>query len=307
MMNCDNLRALLPAIRPDSRDLDQPEYASERLHLQQCAACQAYWEAQQDADRELTRAMRNVAVPADLKSRLLAQLSASLNNPQAAAESLDQTAAHGMVAREKAAHDTVTVPVSETAVVPELQPQPELQPRAGERGWTRRRAATVTSAALLLLAFGTWVFVNAPGQAQLTVNELLVLSHAVESGQGTPFEGSFQPVLPTAEINMTDRPQSIKPVSFRLQGREIGALYSYPVRLRRGQTAAAVLVVIDLQQVLVDLKSVGTSFQTANVEYPLPNLHATRVWRQGANLYVCYVKSKDREALEALKTQFLAS
>lgn len=305
-MTCDDLRALLPALRPDSRDLDQPEFASELLHLQQCPDCQAYWETQQQADRELTRAMRNVAVPADLKSRLLAQLSASLKAPEkVASEAPEQGVAFDSVVRDTVAHDTLTVPVAATTVVAVAAPRSSKS--ATEHGWTRRRAVAVSSAALLLLAFGTWIFVNRPAQARLTVNELLALSPAAAALPGTAFEGSFQPVLPTSEIHMTDRPGSLKPVSFRFQGREIGAVYAYPVRLRRGQTAAAVLMVIDLRQVLVDLKSVSTSFQTANVEYPLPNLYATRVWRQGENLYVCYVKSRDREALEALRNQFLAT
>ena len=72
-MNCVAVRDILTLLRPDSRDAELPECASELRHLEQCAECQAFFEHQQRADRELGQAMLRVNVPLDLKSRLLAK------------------------------------------------------------------------------------------------------------------------------------------------------------------------------------------------------------------------------------------
>jgi hypothetical protein len=283
-MPCDDVRAQLSLIRPDSRDADQAEFASAMLHVQQCADCQAYWETQQQADRELGRAVRNVALPADFKSRLLAQLSAAIETPVAVA----------------ASPETVT---TQTAL-PTTTVHPLPRTRPTEQAWTRRRAATVTSAALLLLAFGSWFFLNAPRQAQLSFSELLVLSEAPAADR---FQQSFEPPLPVSDIWMPRGTNAASAFSLQHQGREIGALFTYKGFVGR-KTISAVLMVIDLKRAVVsDLPNVGTSFVTAAVEYPLPKMYATRVWRDGQNLYICYVRSGQADDLDRLKAQNVVS
>jgi hypothetical protein len=72
--------------------------------------------------------------------------------------------------------------------------------------------------------------------------------------------------------------------------------------LRRGKPLEVVLVVIDLRQVQVPgLASISTSFRAAQVDYPEPHRYATRVWRNGQNLYVCYVRSHSPEDLDSLQ------
>lgn len=284
MMPCDDVRAQLSLIRPDSRDADQAEFASAMLHVQQCADCQAYWKTQQQADRELGRAVRNVAVPADFKSRLLAQLSAAIETPVAVA----------------ASPETVT---TETAL-PTTTVQPLPRTRPAEHVWTRRRAATVTSAALLLLAFGSWFFLNAPRQAQLSFRELLVLAEAPAADR---FQQSFEPTLPVSDIWMPSGTNAASALSLQHQGREIGALFTYKAFVGR-KSISAVLMVIDLKRAVVsELPNVGTSFVTAAVEYPLPKMYATRVWRDGQNLYICYVRSGQADDLDRLKAQSVVS
>lgn len=290
-MKCHDVRAQLSLIRPDSRDAEQPEFASEMMHLEQCADCQAYWAAQQQADRELGQAMRNVAIPADFKSRLLAQLSATINATPAEAPTAIP-AAREAITTETALPTTVTQPLPRT--------------RPADRVWTRRRAATVTSAALLLLAFGSWIFFNSPRQVQLSIIDVLALSQSPNTA--SRFQQTFQPELPATEIYTPNGTNSMLTQSFQYRGHEVGALFRYKVRLSPKSVQNAVLIVIDLKRAVIsNLSSVSDSFVAAEVEYPAPNLYATRVWRVGQNLYVCYVQSKSPENLERLKLPRLVS
>ncbi|MDB5334745.1 MAG: hypothetical protein JWN70_364 [Planctomycetaceae bacterium] len=278
-MKCDEIRAQLSLIRPDSSDADQGEFAPVLEHLQQCADCQAYWEIQQQTERELGRAIRNVSVPADFKARLMAQLTTAIAAPTATSVS----------------PETVTTETSLPTTI--TQPLPRTRP--ADHAWTRRRAATVTSAALLLLAFGSWFFLNTPRQAQLSFSDLIALSESPAAGAAPAFQQSFEPVLPS-DIWMPNGTRAASAKSVQHQGQEIGALFKYDALGRK--SLRAVLMVINLERTTVsNLPAVGSSFVTAAVDYPLPKMYATRVWRVGQNLYVCYVRSGHADDLDRLQ------
>ena len=289
----------MEVVRPDSRDLDLPELASEKLHLQQCADCQAHFELQQLSDRELGRAMRGVAIPVDLNSRLLASLSAAI--APAIAEVLTVAAP----AVEFLTVESLTAAASASVVKPQ---QPAERSRRSDQSWTRRRAATVVSAAMLLLALCGWWLFQPQRQTLLSVPDLVALCHQPEALVAPAFQNSFHPDLPVTEIRLPARLQGLQPLSLQDNGQEVGALFACRVPGVRGKTLSVVLVVIDLKQVQVpNLAGVGNSFQAAGVVYPKPNGYATRVWRVGQNLYVCYVQSKHPEDLDGLQAQYQTS
>lgn len=283
-MNCDSVREILAVIYPDLRDSDQPAPAAALQHLEQCADCQAFVESRRgfesDAtDRELGRAMRNVVVPVDLKSRLLAQVAAT--SPAIVPNATDDS--HST---------TIGEPV---------------RPHSPDRSWSRRRITRWLSAvALLLIAFGGgWWFFQLNQKPQLWVENLVALSHAPVFA-GT-FQQTFRPELPESEILIPPQPKANQAFSLQSDGREIGAIFPYTVGSVRNPLSV-VLVVIDLKRVLVlDLKAVGNSFQSAAVYYPKPSHYATKVWRIGESLYVCYVKSSDPNALPRLKTHSVST
>lgn len=298
-MNCNDIRAVLAVVRPDSRDLDLPELASEKLHLEQCADCRARFESQQQSDRDLSRAMRGVAIPADLNSRLLASLTAAIAPPAVAAPALASQTVQTQTA------DAQTAAVSASVVPP---PQPVERPRRSDQSWTRRRAATVISAAMMLLALCGWWLFQTQRQTLLSVPDLVALCHQQEALTAPVFQNSFRPDLPVTEIRLPAPSLVLKPLSLRDQGQELGALFACKVPGARGRLLSVVLVVVDLKRVQVPgLAGVGTSFQAAGVLYPKPHGYATRVWRVGQNLYVCYVQSKNPEDLDGLKAQFQTS
>ena len=284
-MQCDDIRAQLSLIRPDSRDAEDGEFASAMAHLQQCADCQAYWELQQQTDRELSRAIRNVALPTDFKSRLLAQLSAAIEAP----------------GTTPAATETIT---AETAL-PTTTVQPVTRTRPAEQAWTRRRAATVVSAALLLLCFGSWFFLNSPRQVRVTVEELVTLSQRTIPLPSTEPPSFDNFPLPGGEIE-TPKPTSLNLGTqiVQIQGQDIGVLIPYFVHPRRGKSLSVVLMVVTLDPkrvVVSNLSTVGTSFLAARVDYPVPNMYATRVWHDGKQLYICFVKSGNADELDRLR------
>ncbi len=285
-MQCDDVRAQLSSLRPDSRDADQEEFAPVMAHVQQCADCQSYWEIQQQSDRDLGRAIRNVSIPTDFKARLLAQLSAAIEPPVAT----------------PAATEAVTAEIA----LPTTTVQPLPRTRPADHGWTRRRAATVVSAALLLLAFGSWFFLNTPRQVQLSVEQLVAISQTPESFPDRfPYQSSAY-VLPTKEIQTpTFEGKDWGVQIVRYEGQDIGMVVPYSVRFlgqKKVQEVVLMIVTLDPHRITIpDLSKVGTSFTSAHVTYPAPNFYATRVWQDGRQLYVCFVKSKDANDLERLR------
>lgn len=262
---------MLALIRPDSGDADQPQLAPALVHLERCADCQAAFESQQKGDRELAQAMRRVSVPVDLKARLLAQLNVAA--PQPVPSTIAEPSA----------------PLSPAATQP-ARPH-----------WRRRQLAVLASAAVLVLAFGAgWWFIQTSQRPVLAFNDLLSVSHQPVTAQA--FQKSFTPEFPVREIRMLPPAQATNvATSLRHQQREIGAVVPYRI-----DKLSVILVVINLRSVEVpekDLKAVGTSFQQASVYYPKPNAYATRVWRSGQNLYVCYVRSRHPQDLESLSYQ----
>jgi hypothetical protein len=279
-------------MRPDLGDADQPEQASAWEHLDQCADCQAFLEARRSfeidaTDRELGRAMRGVTVPVDLKARLLAQFAAAAQ-PTPASSPASDTAV------------TPVAPASTSVAVPvpvegdRAEQTRSVQPRQPSRRWV----LAAISAALVFLTVGTsWWLFQFTQKSKLTVDELVKLAHEPLPIAVPVFQQSFEVELPVHEIRIPAKPE--KMLSLRYKGREIGAMIPFrPFR----SSLEAVLVVVDLKRVLVpDQNTVGENFDAARNDYP--NDVTTRTWHVGDQLYICYVKSKDREILKRLKSQ----
>ena len=70
-MDCQTALEFLDCVRPDSDDLDLPEMADARAHLESCDACQEAFASMQSFDRAVVEVVQDVDVPAGLRSALL--------------------------------------------------------------------------------------------------------------------------------------------------------------------------------------------------------------------------------------------
>jgi hypothetical protein len=73
-MDCKTARLLLEYARPHSSELDATETRALEAHLTACADCEPLARAERRADEVIGKAMRQVDVPDQLRSRILSRL-----------------------------------------------------------------------------------------------------------------------------------------------------------------------------------------------------------------------------------------
>lgn len=76
-MNCTSTLELLDCVRPNSADLELPEFVEARAHLEQCEECRVEFARRQKWDAAITQVMHQVDVPQDQPAKLLAVLDAT--------------------------------------------------------------------------------------------------------------------------------------------------------------------------------------------------------------------------------------
>ena len=70
-MDCQTALEHLDCVRPDSADLDLPEMADARAHLESCESCQEAFAGMQSFDRAVIDVVQDVVVPERLRGLLL--------------------------------------------------------------------------------------------------------------------------------------------------------------------------------------------------------------------------------------------
>ena len=75
-MDCSEILDILDCVRPDSADLDHPDLADARAHLESCHVCQLEFESRQEFDRAVSAVARDVEVPQGLQESLVHVLTA---------------------------------------------------------------------------------------------------------------------------------------------------------------------------------------------------------------------------------------
>jgi hypothetical protein len=83
-MDCRTALEILEVARPGSGDLTDPELAKAAAHIESHAECQQEFLRRQQLDREIGAAMRDVPMPHDLSTRLLAELAKRSDSTDAA-------------------------------------------------------------------------------------------------------------------------------------------------------------------------------------------------------------------------------
>lgn len=75
-MECHDIQQLLAFVNRKCEELDAPERAALREHLEKCPDCTAISHAERHADETLGRVLRDVLAPADLKQKVMKRLAA---------------------------------------------------------------------------------------------------------------------------------------------------------------------------------------------------------------------------------------
>jgi len=271
-MDCQTALEQLDCVRPNSGDLELPEFAEARAHLTECAACQAEFDRRQQFDTEIGRIAADVPVPATLRMSLLAAVSDSVAE---FAES--SSAAEGQAAETH--RETQPRPVTDGARSP----------------LKRARLAASLSACLLIAAVSVALW--KPGPAQLSIA-------TIQSGlelrlPRVTFDGTFPVDLPPSWIGHPGLRVSETLSGLDLDGRDghDGAAAYFAFSARRAAPVRGILVALPVDRVS-DLPT-ATDFRRAPVAYPQTGV-VSIAWQEGDLVYLCFVAG-DTTLLERLQ------
>ena len=274
-MDCSEILEILDCVRPDSTDLDHPDLADARTHLDACDACQLEFTSRQQFDRAVSTVARDVEVPEGLQQSLLNGLSVRLVD--------------GVGQQDPPAAATVRNVESVSA---------------GPRGRLRRRLSllTLSGLAAVALLISYW-----PKEVeQFPVQSLLVRATAnpddvqqldrFNGGPVSNLPGSFHhPRLGTGSSVYGkdldgDSAHDIAMTVFKFSHRGYG-------------TVMGVVVAVPASRV-ADLPATG-SFSQASHQYSRPGdfAAASVVWLEGDTVYLAFVPRRNAPALEAMQRE----
>jgi hypothetical protein len=270
MMDCTTAQGRLDALRPDSdAELRTPEWADVAAHLSDCAECQSALHRHRDFDRQFARALRDVPVPEQGMAQLRRQLGLGA----------------GVASEAPAEPPRAAV---------------EKQPRSRRRflAWSLSAAA-----ALLLVLSGLWWTFSGPPPIDLSAVIAQATADKSDMSAAPAFANSFTPTLPTEiSVPRAGAPRSL--VDPR-NGREIGAVYSFPITWRQKRVEVR-LVVLETRRIApTDLAAIAPKFLTAEPRYV--DGVAAKVWREDDRVYLCFVRTKGADALESLRSVPMAT
>jgi hypothetical protein len=276
---------VLEVVRPDSRDLADPDLASATAHLEGCPACQSVWNEQRRFDREFACVCRDVAIPAGLADRLRDTLNITAPAPALTTEGPE--------------------------VLSEA-PRPAAAPSPNRRAKKIRRvgAGLAAVAACVIAGFGLWL---AFGPAALPQVEIAKLLKQVTDPNFSALAAPAAPENPGSALPAPQQmfsPRSLQqavPRSLIEAGgtRVIGAVYQFSLQQRGGPALAALLVVLDRQKTVVQGPPLADSFVAAPIQYV--NKIAVKVWGNADAVYVVFVQTPGPNALEQLRPQLHAT
>ncbi len=248
-MDCLTALELLDCVRPDSGDLELPEFADARAHLAECAVCRAEFDRRQQFDSEVARVASDLPIPTSLRMSLLAGLSGQVAE-FAGADSVDARPADSRLARPL----------------------------------RRARLAASLAACLLIAAVSAALWRSGPTRFSLA----MVQSSLDLNLPKVTFDETFPVDLPSAwmshpglrvsetlsGIDLDDRP-----------GHDAAAAY-FAFSVGRGAPVRGVLVAIPA--VRIEKLPAATSFNRAPVAYPQADVVSV-AWHEGDLVYLCFV------------------
>ncbi|MEX1231726.1 MAG: hypothetical protein WEB58_15870 [Planctomycetaceae bacterium] len=275
-MDCREAQRILDAAQADARDLWEPEVAPAAVHLKTCRDCQLSLRKKNRFDHAFGVAVRDVAVPAGLKQRMLAAIAADSPGGSSSHSFGDEpveSKAESLVALKE------ETPVVETSAVQDSIASPTMRVRRRRFGWIS------TAALMLLAALGAFWFWPAGGEP-VALDELLS-GFAVQGQYQTPFDENFAVKLP-AEGWDSKRLKIDGPFGYATANarQDQAAVYRFQLASRR-QPLQGKLVVIPLSRVANPPRT-STIFEVT-AESSSDGSYSHAAWTEGEFVFVCYV------------------
>jgi hypothetical protein len=253
-MDCQTALELLDCVRPDSGDLELPEFADARAHLDECVSCRSEFDRRQQFDAEVARVASDLPVPAALRMSLLAGFS-------------EQVAAF-------ATSEPTEARATDTGAPDDR----------GVRLLRRARLTASLAACLLVAAVSAVLWRSGPTQFSLAA----VQSSLNLNLPKVTFDGRFPVDLPSSWVSEPGLRVSETLSGIDLDdrdGHDAAAAY-FAFSVGRGAPVRGVLVAIPA--VKIRELPAATSFHRAPVAYPQPEVVSV-AWREGDLVYLCFV------------------
>lgn len=282
-MDCNKALEFLDCVRPNSDDLESPEFSEARTHMESCESCQQEFATRQEFDLAIAAVVRDVEVPESLKASLLS------------------------AALAEAGEGEVATPQVESDVAQDTSGERELTAAEDEETPTRRKSRRMVLLAGAAIACGILLAVIVQfmpsGPKQFTVAELL---DEVRLNWDTlktfdddrTFDESFKFHLPSGWGQQTywDTIGGLEPFvgGLNLDGDGDESSHDLAVVVFRHEMGFIVAVPISR------MGEIPPSVSEAEVQY-LPKQRAVLVWTERDMVYVVAVYNNDVRQLERLR------
>lgn len=278
-MDCRTALEILDAVRPDSADRMEPEVVSASEHVEKCRRCEDQFLARRHFDRRLGERLRDVPVPAGLKSRLLAELQI-LESPG--------EFPHGPQLESEPAAENVGADSSNAVgdAPVDLSTPDSVSARRGRR---RARVVALAATALALMVAVTF-FVVQSGQAPVwTMAELRhETATAFQGFEELPrFDGRFEARLPELGWETSRAISIVGPPHGFPAGTSPHSAALYHFRLHDGRRPPLDGVLLVTPKHNIAEPPQNTNFNADGVgSGPL----STVAWTEGEFVYVCVIR-----------------
>ncbi|MFN0052189.1 MAG: hypothetical protein ACKV0T_08355 [Planctomycetales bacterium] len=264
-LDCTTTRQALELVRAGD-PTDSGVAASAAQHLRECPECQIVVGKRAEFDAHIGAAFRDVPVPADLKSRILAGLERS--------------------AVQLGGQSTALPPVPPSDILP-LSTVPGFQPARRMRS-TRRWLLRLSVAAVALIGVGLGLWWTKPfGMTELLDD--MVAQIASDEIDPAAFPALADDAAFPLPATMVTRYLTEVPRQF---GSSSAALYLFqlPSRQQRSEVACRLLVVPVAR---LQVSPTATSFREGAPVYF--GRYCTRAWVEGELAFVCLVQGGEDE------------
>ena len=274
-MDCTGILEILDCVRPNSGDLDLPDFGEARTHLDGCESCRHEFESRQQFDRAVAAVAQDFEVPSGLQESLLSVL---------AAESAG------------GAHATTPAKLAEG----QLETQATDTSRRGRLRNRLSLAVLVCTAAIALL------ITNWPKEPeQFSVYSLLVRATA-DPAQVLLLE-EYSGIVAAVPRSFGHKRLGIDKTTY---GEDLDGDSTHDVAMTRFSFdspghGVVTGVIVAVPNSRVTALPAAKVFSLASQLYPSPSDFgaAAVVWTEGDTVYLCFVPRRYAPALEAMQRE----